>query len=97
MAALAWHQSFDEVFAVNVRAPLFIVQEGLKRLRDGGQIINISSGAARLAVIDTDVNAGRLRGKPKPMRPPWLRWAGSGSRKTRPTSWPSSPRTMRAG
>ncbi|MEU7763552.1 SDR family oxidoreductase [Nocardia sp. NPDC049190] len=42
--------SFDEVFAVNVRAPFFIVQQGLRRLRDGGRIINISSGAARLAM-----------------------------------------------
>ncbi|MFJ5265682.1 SDR family oxidoreductase [Streptomyces sp. NPDC088387] len=41
---------FDEVFAVNVRAPFFIVQQGLPRLRDGGRIINISSGAARLAM-----------------------------------------------
>lgn len=94
---------FDEVFAVNVRAPFFIVQEGLKRLRDAGRIINVSSGAARLAmpeiiaysatksaldnftlnlakqlgsrgitvnsvapgIIDTDVNAGWLRGNPQ--------------------------------
>ncbi|WP_406311745.1 SDR family oxidoreductase [Streptosporangium sp. NBC_01639] len=41
---------FDEIFAVNVRAPFFIVQEGLKRLRDAGRIINISSGAAHLAM-----------------------------------------------
>ncbi|MFE6099657.1 SDR family NAD(P)-dependent oxidoreductase [Streptomyces laurentii] len=41
---------FDDVFAVNVRAPFFIVQEGLKRLRDAGRIINISSGAAHLAM-----------------------------------------------
>ncbi|GAB2859847.1 SDR family oxidoreductase [Actinoallomurus bryophytorum] len=95
-------EGFDEVFAVNVRAPFFIVKEGLKRLRDGGRIINISSGAARLAmpeaiaygatkgaldtftlnlakllgprgitansvapgIVDTDVNAGWLRGNP---------------------------------
>ncbi|MBH5336194.1 SDR family oxidoreductase [Streptomyces pactum] len=94
---------FDEVFAVNVRAPFFIVREGLGRLRDGGRIINISSGAAHLAmpeaiaygatksaldnftrnlakelgargitansvapgIIDTDVNAGWLRGNPE--------------------------------
>jgi NAD(P)-dependent dehydrogenase (short-subunit alcohol dehydrogenase family) len=94
---------FDEVFAVNVRAPFFIVQEGLKRQRDAGRIINISSGAAHLAmpeaiaygatksaldnftlnlakelgargitansvapgIIDTDVNAGWLRGNPE--------------------------------
>ncbi|WP_030234375.1 SDR family oxidoreductase [Streptomyces sp. NRRL S-350] len=93
-------EQFDEVFAVNVRAPFFVVQHGLKRLRDGGRIINVSSGAARLAmpeiiaygatkgaldtftlnlakqlgprgitansvapgIVDTDVNAGWLRG-----------------------------------
>ena len=38
---------FDELFAVNVRAPFFIVQQGLGRLRDGGRIVNVSSGAAR--------------------------------------------------
>ncbi|MEV6969273.1 SDR family oxidoreductase [Hamadaea sp. NPDC051192] len=94
---------FDEVFAVNVRAPFFIVQQGLSRLRDGGRIINISSGAASLAmpeiiaygatkgaldtftlnlakelgprgitvnsvapgIVDTDTNAGWLRGNPQ--------------------------------
>ncbi|MCA2223085.1 SDR family oxidoreductase [Nonomuraea aurantiaca] len=51
-AALAslTEDGFDEIFAVNVRAPFFIVQQGLSRLRDGGRIINISSGAARLAM-----------------------------------------------
>ncbi|NUP48284.1 MAG: SDR family oxidoreductase [Catenulispora sp.] len=91
---------FDEVFAVNVRTPLFVVQHALSRLRDGGRIVNVSSGAARLAmpeilaysatkaaldnltlnlakalgprgitvnsvapgIVDTDVNAGWLRG-----------------------------------
>ncbi|WP_412076254.1 SDR family NAD(P)-dependent oxidoreductase [Streptomyces xanthophaeus] len=43
-------EGFDEVFAVNVRAPFFIVQEGLERLCDGGRIINVSSGAAHLAM-----------------------------------------------
>ncbi|HEU5025395.1 MAG TPA: SDR family oxidoreductase [Spirillospora sp.] len=93
-------EEFDEVFAVNVRAPFFIVQQALPRLADGGRIVNVSSGAARLAmpeaiaygstkgaldtftlnlakalgprgitvnsvapgIIDTDVNAGWLRG-----------------------------------
>ena len=41
---------FDRVFAVNVKAPAFLVQEGLKRLRDNGRIINISSGVARIAL-----------------------------------------------
>ncbi|XRQ10311.1 SDR family oxidoreductase [Actinomadura welshii] len=94
---------FDELFAVNVRAPFFIVQQGLSRLRDGGRIVNVSSGAARLAmpeimaygstkgaldtftlnlakqlgprgitansvapgIVDTDNNAGWLRGNPE--------------------------------
>ncbi len=43
-------EDFDRVFAVNVRAPFFIVQHGLPRIPDGGRIINISSGAARLAL-----------------------------------------------
>lgn len=93
-------EDFDEVFAVNVRAPFFVVRHGLGRLRDGGRIINVSSGAARIAmpeiiaygatkgaldtftlnlakelgprgitansvapgIVDTDVNAGWLRG-----------------------------------
>ncbi|MEU9719835.1 SDR family oxidoreductase [Streptomyces sp. NPDC047976] len=96
-------EGFDRVFAVNVRAPFFVVQEALGRLRDGGRVINVSSGAARLAmpeilaygatkgaldtltlnlakalgprgvtvnsvapgIVDTDVNAGWLRGNPE--------------------------------
>lgn len=34
---------YDEVFAVNTKAPFFIVQEGLPRLRDGGRIVNVST------------------------------------------------------
>ncbi|MFB4284537.1 SDR family oxidoreductase [Nonomuraea sp. MTCD27] len=102
LAALTEEQ-FDEVFAVNVRAPFFVVRHGLSRLRDGGRVINISSGAARLAmpeiiayaatkgaldtftlnlaaqlgprgitansvapgIVDTDINAGWLRGNPE--------------------------------
>lgn len=40
---------FDRTFAANVRAPLFLVRDGLSRLRDGGRIINVSSLAADLA------------------------------------------------
>jgi 3-oxoacyl-[acyl-carrier protein] reductase len=43
---------FDRVFAVNVKAPFFIVQKGLDRIRDGGRIINISSGVTRIAYPD---------------------------------------------
>jgi NAD(P)-dependent dehydrogenase (short-subunit alcohol dehydrogenase family) len=45
-------EAFDEAVAVNMRAPFFLTQQGLKRLRDGGRIINISSGATRIALTD---------------------------------------------
>jgi NAD(P)-dependent dehydrogenase (short-subunit alcohol dehydrogenase family) len=35
--------TYDEVFAVNTKAPFFLVQHGLTRLRDGGRIVNIST------------------------------------------------------
>jgi NAD(P)-dependent dehydrogenase (short-subunit alcohol dehydrogenase family) len=40
---------YDRVFAINTRAPFFIVQRGLGRLRDGGRIVNVSSVATRVA------------------------------------------------
>jgi 3-oxoacyl-[acyl-carrier protein] reductase len=40
---------FDHVFAVNAKAPFFILKHALPRLHDGGRIINISSGASRVA------------------------------------------------
>lgn len=40
---------FERLFAVNVKAPFFLVQQSLGRLRDGGRIINISSGVTRIA------------------------------------------------
>ncbi|MFD1775162.1 SDR family oxidoreductase [Paenibacillus rhizophilus] len=42
-------EAFDEVFAVNVKAPFFLVQQALPMLRSGGCIINISSGVTRIA------------------------------------------------
>jgi NAD(P)-dependent dehydrogenase (short-subunit alcohol dehydrogenase family) len=41
---------FDEVFAVNVKAPLFLVQAALPLMPDGGRIVNISSLATRVAL-----------------------------------------------
>ncbi|GHF50771.1 SDR family oxidoreductase [Streptomyces griseosporeus] len=40
---------YDRVFAINTKAPFFVIQRGLGRLRDGGRIINISSVATRVA------------------------------------------------
>ncbi|MCH0566244.1 SDR family oxidoreductase [Streptomyces sp. MUM 2J] len=45
-------EAFDEAVAVNMRAPFFLAQQGLKRLRDGGRIVNVSSGATRIALTD---------------------------------------------
>lgn len=36
-------ESFDKLFAVNVRGPFFILQQALPRFQDGGRIINLSS------------------------------------------------------
>ncbi|GIF16339.1 SDR family oxidoreductase [Actinoplanes teichomyceticus] len=40
---------YDRVFAVNTKAPFFIVKHGLGRLRDGASIVNISSVVTRIA------------------------------------------------
>jgi 3-oxoacyl-[acyl-carrier protein] reductase len=42
-------EAFDRSYAVNVRAPFFIIQRALPLLRDGGRIINISSAVTRVA------------------------------------------------
>ncbi|MFB7668125.1 SDR family oxidoreductase [Kitasatospora sp. NPDC056138] len=42
-------ENFDRLVAVNAKAPLFLVQQGLPRLRDGGRIVNVSSAATRIA------------------------------------------------
>jgi 3-oxoacyl-[acyl-carrier protein] reductase len=43
-------KEFDELFAVNVRAPFFLVQQLLPVLGDGSSVIFVSSLAARAAV-----------------------------------------------
>ena len=43
-------EDFDRLFAVNVRAPFFLVQQLLPNLHDGSSVILISSLAARAAV-----------------------------------------------
>lgn len=40
---------FDRLFEIDIKAPFFLTQKALPRLRDGGRIINISSGTARIA------------------------------------------------
>ncbi len=41
-------ENCDAVFAVNAKAPFFVVQHALSRLRDNGRIINISSAVTRI-------------------------------------------------
>lgn len=42
-------ESFEEVMKINVKAPLFVTQQAVPRLRDGGRIINVSSFVTRAA------------------------------------------------
>ena len=48
---------FDRLFAVNTRSLLFLVQRGLKNLRDGGRIVNVSSAVTRIAYPESIVYA----------------------------------------
>ncbi|MFZ0218120.1 MAG: SDR family oxidoreductase [Candidatus Dormiibacterota bacterium] len=43
---------FDRLFAVNVRAPFFLIQRLLPAFADGGRIVNISSADTRIALPD---------------------------------------------
>jgi len=45
-------ESFDRLFAVNVRAPLFLIQRALPLMPDGGRIVNVSSGVTWFATPD---------------------------------------------
>jgi NAD(P)-dependent dehydrogenase (short-subunit alcohol dehydrogenase family) len=38
---------FDRVFATNVKGPFFTTQHAIPRLRDGGRVINLSSGLSQ--------------------------------------------------
>ncbi|MFG3494931.1 SDR family oxidoreductase [Streptomyces sp. NPDC047928] len=43
--------AYDRIFAVNTKAPFFLTQLGAERMRDGGRIINISTGLSHAAVM----------------------------------------------
>jgi bifunctional oxygenase/reductase len=45
-------EQFDRLFAVNAKAPFFLIQRALRIMPDGGRIINISSGLTRFANPD---------------------------------------------
>ena len=46
-------EEFDRIFAINVRAPFFIIQRALPLMPDGGRIVNISSGVTWFATPAT--------------------------------------------
>ncbi|WP_329203035.1 MULTISPECIES: SDR family oxidoreductase [unclassified Streptomyces] len=45
-------EHFDRIFAVNAKAPFFLIRRALRNMPDGGRIINISSGLTRFANPD---------------------------------------------
>ncbi|MFH8973957.1 SDR family oxidoreductase [Streptomyces sp. NPDC017890] len=55
-------EEYDAVFAVNVKAPFFILKHGMERLRDGGRVVNISSGLARTAVMPDNMAYAMTKG-----------------------------------
>lgn len=42
--------AFDQLMALNVKTPFFIIQEALSRLRNEGRIIQLSSAVARISL-----------------------------------------------
>jgi len=42
--------SIDEVLNLHVKSPLFMIQQALPRMRDGGRIINLSSAVTRISM-----------------------------------------------
>ncbi|MFJ6807971.1 SDR family oxidoreductase [Streptomyces anulatus] len=46
---------YERMMAVNIRAPFFIIQQALGRLRDGSRIINVSSAVTRMTFPGTAV------------------------------------------
>jgi 3-oxoacyl-[acyl-carrier protein] reductase len=42
--------AFDHVMNTNVKAPFFLIQQALSRLRDNGRIINLSSATTRISL-----------------------------------------------
>ncbi|MFC9775231.1 SDR family oxidoreductase [Paenibacillus chitinolyticus] len=56
-------ESWDEVMDIHVKAPAFIIQKALPRLKENGRIINISSAVTRIAfpnLLGYSVSKGAL-------------------------------------
>jgi 3-oxoacyl-[acyl-carrier protein] reductase len=46
----ATEAEFSTLFAINLKTPLFIIQHGLRRMRPGGRIINVTSVGTTVAL-----------------------------------------------
>ncbi|MFD7337992.1 SDR family oxidoreductase [Streptomyces violascens] len=55
-------ETYDRFFAVNSKAPFFVTQHGLTRLRDGGRVVNISSGLSHAAVMPEHLTYAMTKG-----------------------------------
>ena len=64
---------FDNAFAVDVKAPFFITQAALPRLRNGGRVINISSATSRF--VNPNVVSYAMSLSVRSIR---ARWAAAG-------------------
>lgn len=43
-------EAFDQIIAINLKAPFFIIQQALPRLRNEGRIINLGSAVTRISL-----------------------------------------------
>ncbi|MFF4835461.1 SDR family NAD(P)-dependent oxidoreductase [Streptomyces sp. NPDC001315] len=50
-------EEFDKAFAVNTKAPFFVIQRALGLIPDGGRVVNISTGLTRVATPSQAVYA----------------------------------------
>ncbi|MFF3980833.1 SDR family oxidoreductase [Streptomyces sp. NPDC001828] len=55
-------EAYDRIFGVNAKAPFFVAQLGLARLRDNGRIVNISSGLSRAAMMPDQITYAMTKG-----------------------------------
>lgn len=51
-------QEFDDIFRVNTRGAFLCLREAIRRMRDGGRIVNISSGATIGSPAGSSVYSG---------------------------------------
>ncbi|MFF8277648.1 SDR family oxidoreductase [Streptomyces lateritius] len=53
---------YDRLFAVNTKAPFFLARLGAERLRDGGRIVNVSTGLSRAAMMPDTIAYAMSKG-----------------------------------